>query len=44
MFDPRSLCSGKPFVRLHRAERLIVLYSGNVEYRVFKVPRQFRIG
>jgi hypothetical protein len=43
MFNPRSLCSGKPFVRLHRAESLIVLYSRNVEYRVFKVLRQFRI-
>jgi hypothetical protein len=43
MFNPRRLCSGKPFARLLRAESLIVLYSRNVEYRVFKVLRQFRI-
>ncbi len=43
VFNPRRLCSGKPFARLLRAESLIVLYSRNVEYRVFKVLRQFRI-
>jgi hypothetical protein len=43
MFNPRSLSSGKPFVRLHRTERLIVLYFRNVEYGVFKVLRQFCI-
>jgi hypothetical protein len=39
MFNPRSLSSGKPFVRLHRTESLIVLYFRNVEYGVFKVLR-----
>ena len=43
MFNPRSLSSGKPFVRLHRTESLIVLYLRNVEYGVFKVLRQFCI-
>ena len=43
MFNPRSLSSGKPFVRLHRTESLIVLYFRNVEYGVFKVLRQFCI-
>jgi hypothetical protein len=43
VFNPCRLCSGKPFARLLRAESLIVLYSRNVEYRVFKVLRQFRI-
>ena len=43
MFNPCRFCSCKPFVRLHRAESLIVLYSRNVEYCVFKVLRQFRI-
>jgi hypothetical protein len=43
MFNPRSLCSVKPFVRWHRAESFIVLYSRNVEYRVFKVLPQFCI-
>jgi len=43
MFDPRSLSSGKPFVRLHRTESLIVLYLRNVEYGVFKVLSQFCI-
>ena len=41
MFDPRSLCRGEHFVRSYRAKSLIVLYSCNVEYRVFKVLRQF---
>jgi hypothetical protein len=43
VFNPRRLCSGKPFVRPNRAERLIVFHSRDVEYRVFKVLRQFRI-
>ena len=37
MFNPCSLSSGKPFVRLHRTESLIVLYFRNVKYGVFKV-------
>jgi hypothetical protein len=40
MFNPRSLSSGKPIVRLHRTQSLIVLYFRNVEYGVFKVLRQ----
>jgi hypothetical protein len=43
MFNPSRLCSGEPFVGLYRAKSLIVLYSRNVEYRDFKVLRQFRI-
>ncbi len=43
MFYPRRLCSGKPFIRPHRAETLVVLYSRDVEYRIFKILRQFRI-
>ena len=43
MFNPRSLSSGKPFVRLHRTESVVVLYFRNVEYGVFKVLRQFCI-
>jgi hypothetical protein len=43
MFNPRSLSSGKPVVRLHRTESLIVLYLRNVEYGVFKLLRQFCI-
>ena len=43
MFNPRSLCSGEPFVRSDRAESLIVLYLRKIEYCVFKVVRQFCI-
>ena len=41
--NPRRLSSGKPFLRPNRAESLIVLYSRDVEYRVFKLLRQFHI-
>jgi len=43
MFNPRRFCSGKPFVRLYRAESLIVFYSRDVKYRVFQVLRKFCI-
>ena len=43
MFNPGGLSSGKPFVRLHRTESLVVLYLRNVEYGVFKVLSQFCI-
>jgi hypothetical protein len=43
VFDPRCLCSGKPFVRLHRAESFFVFYSRKFEYRVFQFLRKFRI-
>ena len=43
MLNPRCLCSCKPFVRLDRAESLIVFYLRNVEYRVTQFLRKFFI-